>query len=206
MNCRDIEELSPLFLSGELVAEERRRFDRHLDNCASCADTIRSARLLDQRLRTAYGTPPPQPARWAALAAVTILAIMSGRQTPRIFDDAARDHRTEVSNHAPRRWKTSDSDVNALFVRFGRAQGPLSLPGYRLLRAKFCGLAGKRVLHLVYTDGRAEYSVYLTGDEVPDQELREASQSIAGFGKGIVVTDGSGHDCRRLAQAAAAVL
>jgi anti-sigma factor RsiW len=205
MNCGKIDELSPLFHSGELSAADGIAFEQHLAECSPCADFIETSRALDNRLRLACRRPSPQPARWLAAAAVVVLAVTGGRQTPRIFSDAARDHHAEVVDKAARRWKTSDADVDVLFARFGRS-AQRQLLGYRLLRAKFCGLAGKRVLHLVYSDGRAEYSVYLTSTTVPDGQIREGAENITGFRKGLVVSDSSRGDCRRLAEAADAVL
>jgi hypothetical protein len=205
MNCAEIEELSPLFHSGELAPAHRRNFEQHLAGCHACAESIEISRILDNRLRIACRRPAPQPVRWLAAAAAIVFAVTSGRQTPRIFTDAARDHHAEVVDRAARRWKTSASDVNVLFARFGRS-GPPELSGYRLLRAKICGLAGKRVLHVVYSDGRAEYSLYLTSGEAPVRQDREGSENIAGFRKGLVVASAPPADCRRLADAANAVL
>lgn len=206
MTCDEVQIQAPLYLSGEMTGRERRAVQSHLNTCSECHESLEAMRLLDCRVRSAFRRQAPQPLQWAAVAALVAMSLISGSRMSRIFGDAARDHRTEVARGAPRRWKTSRADVDALFVRFGKPGGRIEVPGYQLLRAKICGLAGKRVLHLVYSDGKAVYSVFLTTDRIPRQEFRDETESVAGFGKGVVVTDGSGKDCRQMAEAAAAVL
>ena len=41
MNCADIENLSPLWHSGELDAVQQREFDAHVSACRDCAAEIR---------------------------------------------------------------------------------------------------------------------------------------------------------------------
>lgn len=53
MNCGDIHELSPLWHSGELEADQRKEFDAHAAGCAECTAELRDQRTNDARLREA---------------------------------------------------------------------------------------------------------------------------------------------------------
>jgi len=53
MNCGDIEELSPLWHSGELEPARQTAFDRHVATCPDCAEVLRSQIAVDSRLRDA---------------------------------------------------------------------------------------------------------------------------------------------------------
>jgi hypothetical protein len=136
---------------------------------------------------------------WSAAAACGAVALALGwyglTRPPQIFVDAARDHRAEVVEKAPRRWRGSDDAAPAV-------------TGYRLVRAKFCRLDGRRVLHLVYTDGRTEYSLYLTppGAPAPTGEIREGGEVVEGFVRGVAVADAPPEECRKFARAATAAL
>jgi hypothetical protein len=85
----------------------------------------------------------------AAIAAVVLLAIFV-RPVPAAFHEAARDHRLEVVEHRPRRWQTKVPE-----------ELPVTPANYRLEHSKICRIEGKPVLHLVYTDGSREVSVYV---------------------------------------------
>src|SRR5436305_10917316 len=91
------------------------------------------------------------------------------RQQPgKLFVDAARDHQAEVMEHRPRRWRSEPADVRILAERFGLAGDKaetLAPVGFRLLQAKTCGLEGRPALHLVYTDGSREISLYVRREE-----------------------------------------
>jgi hypothetical protein len=144
----------------------------------------------------------------AAVCAVVFGSYWVVRPTPepRLFADAARDHRIEVVQKASRHWRTADTDVDTLIARFGVRRQRLVLPGYQLLRAKVCMLDGRRVLHLVYTDLSAEYSLFLMPDvtAIPLTESSDGAERVAGFhsgrASGLVVGDGSPQDCRRFAK------
>jgi hypothetical protein len=133
----------------------------------------------------------------AAVAAAVLMALAGYRLTrpPQMFVDAARDHRAEVVEKAPRRWRGGDDAAPRV-------------AGYSLVRAKFCRLDGRRVLHLVYTDGRTEYSLYLTppGAPTPVGEIRQGGEVVEGFVRGVAVVDGPAEECRKFAGAAAAAL
>ncbi len=51
MNCQEIDELAPLYLSGELDSTQAAEFAAHLESCASCAAEVGQQRELDAQLR-----------------------------------------------------------------------------------------------------------------------------------------------------------
>jgi hypothetical protein len=231
VTCGEIEERSPLYLTGELEDSELREFEQHLAGCGDCSQSIRLARDLGRELRMAYSSASVETraveaavkteirrrpvlvyAGWAAAALVLLaLAIGGNNPTPKLVTDAVADHRAEVTEQRPRRWMTADSDVAALLVRFGAPGGRAILPGYRLMRAKICGLDGRRVLHLVYSDGRSEFSVFLTpGADLSGKQWSVQEAAVAGFSnprvRGLVVGTGLPEICAALAQAAASDL
>jgi anti-sigma factor RsiW len=53
MNCNRLNELLPLYLSGELQGEEWVLAQRHLQNCQHCAAAVYADRELDNALRAA---------------------------------------------------------------------------------------------------------------------------------------------------------
>src|SRR5579871_2831331 len=115
---------------------------------------------FDDRIRQAFADEPFDPAAlersiragmarsrrlpYAGLIAALAAVLLTGlylRRVPKTFRDAARDHRLEVVEHHPRHWRP------------GPEWSALSVPaGFRLEHAKICGLEGKPVWHLVYTD------------------------------------------------------
>jgi hypothetical protein len=142
--------------------------------------------------------------RYATAAAVALMAVAAfeyrAQRLPAMFADAALDHRLEVVEKAPRRWRTFAGDIEPLLARFGWSGRQAEVAGYRLVRAKICGLEGTRALHLVYSDGKAEYSFYVLPRgmrPVPDRDVQQGREHVTGFRKGLVVVDGSEQDCHR---------
>jgi hypothetical protein len=78
--------------------------------------------------------------------------------------DAADDHQEEVVAKSPRKWRTESADVQALAQRI---VGDPSVPerivpaGYHLVGARVCLLHGKRYMHLDYSDGSNEISLFV---------------------------------------------
>lgn len=134
-----------------------------------------------------------------------------------VYAAAARDHRSEVILHQHRAWLTDRASLETLAAREGvtvSAVFNLAPQGYHLDRAKFCRLAGNVFLHLVYSDGTREFSVFLRSrdgsraDGVQSADL--APEKLAVFRTerldGMIVTDGSIQDALRFARSAQAVL
>jgi hypothetical protein len=133
----------------------------------------------------------PLRRRWviAAIGAAAALLIVAagyrgllGPRVARVYADAALDHRLEVVQKAPRPWKVDPSEVAAMAEKQGipvSAPVALSSGPYRLERAKLCFLDGRIFLHLVYSDGTQEFSVYLRqrGAESLPGRARETDNS-----------------------------
>ena len=191
MNCADIAERTPLYLTRELSAAELRTFEMHLDGCRGCAEEIELQVSIDGRLRASIGSEIPETAEletavrrhirltslaerrrfMAAAAAVVLATVLSVAgaawwlsRVPRIYADAARDHQAEVVERQPRRWRSGLADVNALAARFGlpaSAAAALGPAGSVLVHARICRLDGVAVLHLVYRSGTRDISLYV---------------------------------------------
>jgi Putative zinc-finger len=207
MDCNQIAELAPLYLSGELDRERAGAVDAHLRSCSSCLQEFESQAGLDARTREVIAAEPVDATgvelwirariatelrgkvapislersrrRWFIAAvgtAAVLLLIAAGYRvlmTPnlgRVYADAALDHQREVVEDEPRRWLSDRPSVSALAEGQGiPASAPFALSSgpYRLERARLCFLDGRIFLHVVYTDGTREFSVYfrVRGDE-----------------------------------------
>ncbi len=230
MNCIEIEEATPLYLSGEIDGSAREAFLAHLAQCAACAAEIEGQRALDAQLNEAAAAELPDAAaveravrghirtqrirRFGTVAAAILFAALASyfalRRGPvtRLYADAALDHRLEVVEHQPRRWRTDPAEMEKLGRRFELSNlGALAPEGYRLEHAKMCGIDGKPALHLVYTDGRREFSIYIRKRGASDLDMevfRVGSERLTAFQndrlEAVIATDGSSGDCLRLAQ------
>jgi anti-sigma factor RsiW len=235
MNCADIEEFAPLYLSGELEEGRRGPFLAHLAQCRACAAEMEQQARWDARLRQASTELPDAAAversvrgrimqqrvwRIAAVAAVVVLAGVLGyrvfRPEPvsRLYADAALDHRLEVMEHQPRRWRSDPAEIEKLAARYKLPDvAALAPAGYRLEHAKICGIDGKPALHLVYTNGNREFSVYVrarTGGDGALRAVQVGTEHLAAFQtdrvEAVVATDGSSGECLEFAQVAERVL
>src|SRR5260370_41465971 len=185
MNCPDIAQLCPLYLSGELDAPRMDEFAVHLKTCSACAREVGQHMELDRRLRAAVLAEEidsrrvdsrvresiTRPQRWlrAGSVAAAILLGMVGYQggsgrTARLYTDAARDHRREVVERQHRTWYFDQQEVQALADREGVSPAvvsALAANGYRLECGKLCRLDGGPFLHLVYSDGERPLSIFV---------------------------------------------
>jgi len=236
MNCRDIEEFSPLYLSGELEEGQRALFAAHLAECRSCAAEMNRRVGLDARLREAVSSElldatamqrsvrgrivAKRRLQLAAVAAGMLCAAVLGYRTlrsqsvARLYADAALDHRLEVMEHQPRHWRSDPAEIEKLAARFELPDvAALAPQGYRLEHAKMCGIEGEPTLHLVYTNGAHEFSVYVRGRTGSDRVLhrvRVGSEELVGFQtdrvEAVVATGGSSSECLEFARVAERVL
>ena len=237
-HCAGIWARAPLYLSGEMEPEEHAAFEAHLANCPACAAKLAADRNLDAALRSALGDLPDagrleqvlqrkisadrkrRHLAWAGAIAASLALLAGGvfawaRWTgpPQWYTDAALDHRTEVIEGQPRHWRSGDAEIAELAAKTGLQPGQmtaLGAAGYRLERAKICGIGGRRMLHLVFTNGRQRYSVFVSAQVGPVQTARaiqRGAEQVAGFEtghyRGVVVSEGSAVECAELAQAAA---
>jgi hypothetical protein len=105
----------------------------------------------------------------AGVAALLTIAVggfwfLPNRGPAAMCADAARDHRIEVVERQRRTWSTDAGAIDALAARRGlsaHAAEAMAPAGYRLERGKLCRLGGRVFLHLVYSDGAREFSLYL---------------------------------------------
>jgi anti-sigma factor RsiW len=230
MTCGEIEDLAPLYLSGELEEGSRGLFEAHLTQCRSCAAEVRAQASEDARLRDAVSMELPDTSalqasvrkqigaervrRFAAVAAAVLFAAALGywalrmRPPARVYADAALDHRLEVMEHQPRRWRSDPADIAKLAQRFELSNlTALAPPGYRLEHAKMCGIDGKPALHLVYTNGSQEFSIFVRARSGQARGVRMVgvgSESLAGFQtdrvEAVIATSGSSEECLEFAR------
>jgi hypothetical protein len=53
MNCESVQDLLPLYFSGELTGEKLSAVQHHIDSCEACTQSLSADRQLDDMLRTA---------------------------------------------------------------------------------------------------------------------------------------------------------
>lgn len=149
---------------------------------------------------------------WIGIAAVAVLTagagaswVVSRRAEPthveaKISAAAVRDHRVEVMQNSPRRWKSSIPAMQPLLeqYRVGWPDVQSLLPvGFVLAKAKECKIDGQPALHMVFSDGSHDLSVFVRtsglGSVLPPANLDGAE--VAGFQRGnisgIVVAAGA---------------
>jgi hypothetical protein len=188
----------------------------HLARCPSCAhfvaveERLRAAALAEtvdtealerrvmQRVRLEGTRARHRMWNWAlagGFAAVAVAAVI-GYQTgftksvpSPLFVDAAADHRTEVVDHQPRRWRMDVASAATLAGTRGINGSFISAvekAGYGFKEARLCKLAGLVFLHLVYTDGGREFSVFLRQE---DGGTMSGSWHSSASGKSIYTAD-----------------
>jgi hypothetical protein len=165
------------------------------------------------------GTPWRRISGAAAVAAALVVAwIVFARSMPHVYADAAEDHRREVVEQQTRRWTFENTAIDAMALGQGVSSSAIHAPenaGYRLQRAKLCRLNGAVYLHLVYSDGGQEFSLFLKHrdrDPVakPAGAGHHGAEYLAAFRTStlaaVVVCDESGAAALRLAKIAAPAL
>ena len=111
----------------------------------------------------------------AAAAALYVIGYPTLAPHQGLLAAAAQDHHREVVEHGLRRWVRDPNDIAAFAAENGIAQQVLSTiapAGYHLDRAKRCPLDGVSFVHLVYSNGQQEFSVFLrAGPAVPGNRI-----------------------------------
>ena len=206
---------------------QQTEFDSRLRAQADAADREIDTAALDHAIlrRIAAEEGRRLPARWLIAAGVTAVLIASTLayrvwhvpQVSAVCEDAARDHHHEVIDRQPRAWLSDHAQIEELAQRQGlpaSAVVSLAASGYRMERGKLCRLDGQVFLHLVYTDGAQEFSVFLrpkdakpvagvyTADLGADHLASFQTERLAA----IVVTDQSAEAALHLVRLAAGVL
>jgi len=221
--------------------EKQARLDARLREVILAAET--DVTEVDRRVRgliaaeaighklPAFGTRRRWTAVAAGFAAALVLLVVAyrsfGTHLPRAYADAATDHRLEVIEHQPRSWLTDPEQIALLAKQ--QAIQPAALNRivsgpYRLVRGKLCYLDHRVFLHLVFSDGTGEFSLYLRPREakVGSEPVREIANGkplcTADFDQNhvafvespdvvvFIVTDRSADAALNLARFAAAVL
>ena len=233
MNCNDAQELSPLYRAGELDAERAAALAAHLAGCRDCARDVE----LDERLSKAVLAEPVDTSRadlairrgidsqvrmrrvWiaASVAAMLVVAFFvsrAGAGSKAVFAAAAQDHRREVIDHEKRTWFSQRDQLDALAARQGLSTAaPAAIAGYHMEHAKLCRLNGRIFLHVVYSDGSREFSLFL---RQPDSQgltkvhlASSGGEQVAAFdtahASAMIVTDRAS-DAAEFARIAAAAL
>lgn len=159
----------------------------------------------------------------SGIAAMLLLGVVSYRAKfaprPRPFDAAAaRDHRVEVVEGQPRKWRTDRASIETLAARQGLSWSVLASlapPEYHLAQGRYCFLNGRVFLHLVYADDAGNFSLFLRAGDAPNggESIRTdafAAEHVASFERGrvsaLIVTEQSEDAVRRLAKLAEAAL
>jgi hypothetical protein len=156
----------------------------------------------------------------AVAAALVLAAIGYGllRRASRVgvYAELARDHRMEVMERQQRHWRNGPAEIEPLVARYGVTAPMLAgfAPvGYYLLHAKSCGIAGMPVLHLVYSNGNREISIYVrqhVGSGIRSGSFTVNSEQVVAFERGgleaAVVMVGSGRECQLFARRASSYL
>lgn len=78
MNCRDIDELVPRYLDGEVSDEERLALERHVASCAQCAESLEASREIDASLVCLREVIPS----WKRAEARFVRATSTGKRRP----------------------------------------------------------------------------------------------------------------------------
>ena len=209
MNCAEVLNLAPLYLTGELEPGRADEVAAHIKGCASCAWELGQQKALDAVLRETVlaeeldsarvegnvrlviGGPAGRASarRWlfalAGLAAVLLLAVFLMRARP-VYAAAAKDHRLEIVELQPRKWSTDRASIAALAQRQGVSESDLdriAAAGYHLAQGKLCFLDGKIFLHLVYANDAGRVSVFLRPADHIEAVHAEShgAEHVAGF-------------------------
>jgi hypothetical protein len=200
MNCPYYEQVTEAYLSGEIEGLQWRTHLQNCLDCTaklsaeSDFDLIIKQAVTEERLQTRQleshvraairkSSPWRLPifvmVRYAIAASVflgtlTIATIGYARgriDLSAICVDAVDDHREEIIDKAPRRWR---SDPKQLATLSQKITGDPSIPervvppGYHLIGARICDLHGKRYMHLDFSDGSNEISLFLRHQEEPN--------------------------------------
>jgi hypothetical protein len=197
--------------SEQIDAQLRAAFTEELPDASAIQVAVRK-RIAAERFRRLAALASAA----AILLAVVGYAVFASTRGANVYGDLAKDHRREVMDGQPRDWKTNGAEMALLIAYYEVSPAMVNgfaPSGFHLEHAKTCGMAGKPVLHLVYSDGSRKVSVYVRKRSGPP--IRTGSTSIDaeevtafthdGF-DAAVVTVGSSAECQAWARHAALVL
>ena len=200
MNCPYYEQVTEAYLSGEIEGPQWHTHLRTCLDCAAklraesdfdlvIKNAITEERLQTRQLESHIRSAIRKSSPWRssmfvamryAIAAAVVFAALSiatfgyarGRiDLSAICVDAVDDHREEILDKAPRRWRTDPVKIAALSQKL---TGDPALPerivplGYHLVGGRICDLHGKPYMHLDYSDGSNEISLFLRHKDEPN--------------------------------------
>jgi anti-sigma factor RsiW len=197
MNCKDIEYMMPLYLSGELDSATMARFECHAAECAGCRREMEELQALDRalcqglltenidaapvqaRVMSQIRSERRRPHYWQtirialAVAAFVLCAVLVSsiyRGSTR-YKQIQMDHVNEVVMGHQQRWLTDEAQIQQMAAQRLSIQlqpQQLAIPGYRLLRGRRCLVGSHHYLHLVYGNGVEEMSMYIIAGQDKD--------------------------------------
>lgn len=135
-------------------------------------------RALEFRIRRELTNTPQRrivfPRRLALVAAGLVLLATLGvlssnwlrttREMSAICADAIVDHRVEVTENAPRKWTADLERIAAISQKvIGTQINPeqFAPSGYHFERARICSLVDKRYVHMVFSNGSQQISMFV---------------------------------------------
>lgn len=109
----------------------------------------------------------------AAVVFVTLIITAIGYAKGRmdhtaLCNDAAEDHHDEVIAKAPRKWRTDPKAIEALSQKIIGDPGVperIAPAGFHLVGARVCILHDKNYMHLDYSDGTTEISLFVARND-----------------------------------------
>ncbi len=164
MDCNQVGELAPLYLSGELDRERAGAIDAHLRSCASCMREIESQAQLDARMRE-------------VIAGERVDATSVERWIRARISTAPRNKVASISPGAPahsrrRRWIVAATAIAAVLL--------LAAVGYR-------GLLSPHVAR-VYADAAQDHRLEVVEQHPRSWLLDRAAISALAQGQGIAAS------------------
>lgn len=159
------------------------QLDRQLRAAIHSEPVDTSALDREIRRKVAEDVRRVRRGKWIAAAGVAALLLLTvggyrvfAHRDAELCSDAAVDHRREVVEQQKRVWAEDAPSIAALAARQRIALDTSSLApaGYRLRRGKLCRIGGRVFLHLVYSDGAREFSLFVR-DRPASSSLRLAT-------------------------------
>lgn len=141
MNCRDVKDLIPCYLSGELDQDRTRALEKHFLSCEPCARAVEADRWTDEAVRRACESMSVdaqgviarvqqrlnRDGNWwlpalfwghrrlafatCGVLAVALVLVIRLTREESLLEAAAEHHRHEVIEHAPRDWYEGEAQA-----------------------------------------------------------------------------------------------
>jgi anti-sigma factor RsiW len=99
-----------------------------------------------------------------AAGLLIVLAVGAATRDNARYEQASLDNVDEVVRAGHREWRTQASSIGQLVSQCMKTPPQLeqlSIPGYQLLRGRECGISRSRYIHLVYSNGAEQISMYV---------------------------------------------